>query len=130
MLKKRRVKRLVFMKKRRTKRFPFQHTVHFGPHRHPDITSYTTDFSDRGLCIKTDKVFQPGTKLYLTIEADDRNYRAEGVVAWEKRVTPKDVQLVKVDMGVKFTHVDPALEAVYEERFKEVLDEHGYVEIF
>jgi hypothetical protein len=33
-------------------------------------------------------------------------------------------------MGVRLTHVDPALEAIYEERFKEVLDEHGYVEMF
>lgn len=124
-----RKRRVVFEKKRETKRFPFHHVVHFGPYRQLGYSSYTTDFSDTGVCIKTDRVFRPGTKLYLAIEVNGKSCMAEGVVAWDRRATPENVQLVKVDMGVKFTHVEPALEAIYEKKFKETLDEHGYLEI-
>ncbi len=126
MLQKRR--RLVFERKRKTKRFSSHHVVHFGRHKHPEHTSYLTDFSDTGVCIKTDRVFQPGTKLHLTLEYGGKSCKAEGVVAWEKRVSPRDTQLVKVDMGVHLTRVEPEWEALYEKRFKETLDEHGYLE--
>jgi Tfp pilus assembly protein PilZ len=115
--------------RRKSKRVPFRNTIRFGPHIHPDHTSYITDLSDNGVCLKTNKVFDPGTKLYMLIDTHEKSYKAEGVVVWERRVAPKSVQIVKVGMGIKFTHVDHELVDLYHDLLKNMLVEHGRVEI-
>jgi Tfp pilus assembly protein PilZ len=127
-------KRVIFERaehkwKRRSKRVPFRNTIHFGPHRPPEHTSFIIDLSDSGVGLKTNRVFKPGTKIYMSIETPDKGFEAEGVVVWAKRVTPRMVQLVKTGMGVKFTHVDHELLHIYEEKLKEALSEHGRLEI-
>jgi Tfp pilus assembly protein PilZ len=113
-------------KNRRTgKRLTLRNTIYFGPHRPPAHTSFIKDLSNKGVGVKTDRAFEPGTKIYMAIEADYKIYGAEGVVVWSKRITPGLVQLVKTDMGIKFTHVDHELVNFYEEKIKEDLVEHG-----
>ncbi len=105
-------------KMRRTKRVAFRRTVHFGPspQKPHDHIAFTTDLSEEGTHIKTNGVYKPGTRLYLVVENDDRSYEAEGVVVWAKKVTPKLVRNVKNGMGIKFTHVNPELVDLYQEK--------------
>jgi Tfp pilus assembly protein PilZ len=105
-------------KERSSKRVPFRKTVHFGLKSPPEHTSFVTEISEKGLCIKTNKVFPPGTKLYLTIEASDKSYEAEGVVVWAKKVPPRLVRAVKNGMGIMFTRVDQEWLDIYQKKLK------------
>lgn len=108
------------VQRRISKRVPFRSTVHFGQKMPSEHTSFVTDISDGGLCVKTNKVYKPGTRLYLVIDARKRNYEAEGVVMWAKKVPVRLVQVLKNGMGIKFTHVSKELVELYQERLKEV----------
>lgn len=88
----------------------------YGIDRPPDKMSYMIDLSESGICIKTNTVFKPGTKLYMSIEVEDRSFDATGVVQWAKRVPPRLINLVKCGMGVKFLEVDKRLINHYKTR--------------
>lgn len=108
------------MEERRTsKRVAFSTTVHFGPppDRPHDHKSFVTDLSDKGICVKTKKVFTPGTKLHLFVDSYYKSYYAEGVVAWSKK-PPLRFLWKNYCMGIKFTSVDHYLTALYEEETK------------
>jgi Tfp pilus assembly protein PilZ len=115
--------------RRRAKRFAFPYTVYFGPGRPPAHKSFVKDLSDKGVGIKTNMSFTPGTQLYLIIETVDKSYKAEGVVVWAEQITPGLVQLIKTGMGIKFTHVDHEFIHLYEEKFNDELVASGYVDI-
>ncbi len=102
--------------KRFSKRVAFRNVVRFGPKNPPEFTSFLLDLSDTGVCIKTNNIFRPGTKLYLSIEVDGRAYGAEGVVMWAKKAPPGLVRHVKNGMGVKFTKVDEELIELYKKK--------------
>jgi hypothetical protein len=121
----------MWRKKRTSKRVPFQKTVRFGPKIPLEHTSSVRDLSYDGLCIKTEKVFPPGTKLYISIETIPARYEAEGVVVWPwpRRVSQGLAELMNDEMGVRFTHVDHKLVALYEEKLKDILVAHGSLEI-
>ncbi|MEE9614039.1 MAG: PilZ domain-containing protein [Thermodesulfobacteriota bacterium] len=97
-------------------RVPLRYVVMYGPERPPEKTSYTTDLSETGLCIKTVQVYSPGTKLYLNIEVDDDIYACEGVVIWAKKVSPNLIRTLKGGMGIKFTRIDEALLEAYQRK--------------
>ena len=103
-----------------SKRVPFRNTVHFGPQRPPEHTSFVTDMSESGLCVKTNKVYKPGTRLHLVIDTRERNYEAEGVVMWARKVPVRLVQVLKNGMGIKFTRVSKELVGLYQEKVKAV----------
>lgn len=100
-------------RKRTTNRIAFRYTVRYGPKIPPEFTSFITNLSDTGLCIKTNKVYSPGTKLYLIIEAAGSAFNAEGIVVWAKSTSPSLVRHVKNGMGIKFTQVDEGLLRLY-----------------
>jgi Tfp pilus assembly protein PilZ len=108
------------VEKRTSKRVAFRNTVHFGPspHRPRNHKSLIADLSGVGVCIKTNTVYKPGTILFMVIETADRSYEAEGVVAWSNKVPSKPARIAKKGMGIKFTHVDPELVDLYEEKLK------------
>jgi hypothetical protein len=54
----------------------------------------------------------------MVIETADRSYEAEGVVAWSNKVPSKPARIAKKGMGIKFTHVDPELVDLYEEKLR------------
>jgi hypothetical protein len=116
-------------KMRRGKRVILRNTVHFGLQGFPKHTSFATDLSDKGVGVKTNLAFEPGTRLHLVIEDAGKRYGAKGIVVWSKRITPRLVQLVKTSMGIKFMHVDDGLIRFYEEKIKEELIEDGRFEI-
>jgi Tfp pilus assembly protein PilZ len=122
-------RRAVVIKRRRAKRFAFPYTLYFGPLRPPPHKSFIKDLSDKGIGVKTNVAFSPGTKLHLIIETADKIYRADGVVAWSNQTTPGLVQLLKTGMGIKFSHVDQGLIDLYEEKFRDELVANGYVDI-
>ena len=101
---------------KRSKRVAFRNTVYYGPKNPPEHVSFITDLSETGLCIQTNRVFQPGTKLYMIIEVASRRFEAEGVVVWAKKVPPNLIQLVKNGMGIRFTRVDGDLMDVYNKK--------------
>jgi Tfp pilus assembly protein PilZ len=111
--------------KRRTKRVILRNKVFFGPNRPPIHSSFLSDLSDRGVGIKTNWAYEPGAKLQMAIDVAGNLYSAEGVVIWAKRITPGFVQLVKTDMGVRFTDVDEGLVNFYEEKIREEIAERG-----
>ncbi len=98
---------------RQSKRLPFNHSAKFGQKNPPGRISFVTDLSEGGVCLKTNTVFQPGTKVYLSITVDGLSYEAEGVVAWAEKAPPALQHQVKGGMGIKFTDVDHALLEVY-----------------
>lgn len=103
-------------KRRISKRLPFRHNIRYGPTNPPQHISFITDFSDTGVCIKTNKVYRPGTKLYMVIEAGDKRFEAEGVVVWAKKAPPHLMNITKSGMGIRFTEVDRALIEDYRDR--------------
>lgn len=56
----------------------------------------------------------------MIVETDDKSYGAEGVVTWVKNVPLGFVRIVKHSVGIKFTHADPELVDLYEEKLKTV----------
>jgi hypothetical protein len=122
-------KKAIEKNRRRTKRFAFRHTLYLGRWRPPEHKSFAKDFSDKGIGLKTYMAFNPGTRLYMSIKTDDKIYKADGFVVWIKKVPPGLVQLIKTDMGIKFTHVDQELVDLYEEKFKAELAAHGLLDV-
>ncbi|MFQ5480615.1 MAG: PilZ domain-containing protein [Thermodesulfobacteriota bacterium] len=102
--------------KRDSKRIPFRHNVHYGLTEPPQFISFITDISVTGLYIKTNKVFAPGTKLFLLIEANESLFKAEGIVVWSKKAPPHLVRHMKSGMGIKFTHVTGELMELYKNK--------------
>jgi Tfp pilus assembly protein PilZ len=105
---------------RTSKRVAFQNTAYFGlsPHRPHNQKSFIADLSAVGICIKTNRLYKPGTMLFMVIETADKRYDAEGVVTWAKKAPLRLVQAVRYSMGIKFTHVDPELIDLYERKLK------------
>jgi Tfp pilus assembly protein PilZ len=108
------------IKERTRKRLAFLNPVHFGPDNPPQHISLITEFSDRGAHVKTNRVYGPGTRLYLVIDTPDRRYEAQGVVVWAKKVPQMVAPYVKHGMGIKFTHVKQDLVDLYKEKLKAV----------
>jgi hypothetical protein len=69
--------------------------------------------SDTGICIKTNNVFPPGTKVHISVDVDGDLFKAEGVVMWAKIVPPGLVRMIKNGMGIKFTNMEPELLSYY-----------------
>ncbi|MFZ3072108.1 MAG: PilZ domain-containing protein [Thermodesulfobacteriota bacterium] len=100
--------------KRISKRVGFRSIVKYGPTHPPEHTSFVVDLSDTGVCIRTNKVFKPGTKLHLNFELDEKTaYRAVGVVQWAKVAPGGLARVVKTGMGVRFTHMEKGLLTFY-----------------
>jgi hypothetical protein len=113
---------------RKRKRVPFQATAYFSvsPGKTHDHRALVTDLTDQGACIKTKIVHKPGTRLNMVIHIDDMSYKAEGVVAWwenhysSSRLAP----VLKCRMGIRFTHVDPGVVEIYQQKMKADLVRH------
>jgi Tfp pilus assembly protein PilZ len=108
------------MEKRKVTRVAFRNAVHVDPNKSPEnilfTTSFTTDISERGTHVKTNRIYRPGTKLYLIIETSNKSYEAEGIVVWAKKVPPRLVRVVKNGMGIRFTNVCQELVDLYIEK--------------
>jgi Tfp pilus assembly protein PilZ len=105
---------------RTSKRVAFQNTAYFSPspHRPYNHKSFIADLSAVGICIKTNTLYKPGTRLFMVIETADKSYDAEGIVTWVKKVPLRLIQTARYSMGIKFTHVDPELIDLYEKKLK------------
>ena len=72
----------------------------------------TEDVSARGLCLVTETVLTPGTKLELELKLPDRDARITftGEVMWSKPIGGKPLksyELPTAETGVKFVNIDP-----------------------
>lgn len=94
---------------RSNKRVAFRTTIKYGLEKPPAHTSFVTNLSVTGVCIQTNRVFKPGSKLFLTVFVDSKSFEAEGVVTWSQKVPQNIVRVVKNGMGVEFTSVDQGL---------------------
>jgi len=104
------------MKIERNKRVPFRVLVRYGPENPPQFNSFIADFSGTGVYLKTNRVFSPGTKLFITVEVNGTKYACEGVVSWSKRVPRGMERTAKNGMGIKFTLLPQELSALYFEK--------------
>lgn len=94
---------------RSNKRVAFRTTIKYGLEKPPAHTSFVTDLSVTGVCIQTNRVFKPGSKLFLTVFVDNKSFEAEGIVTWSQKVPQNIVRVVKNGMGVEFTSVEQEL---------------------
>ena len=95
--------------KRSNKRVALRTTIKFGLEKPPTHTSFVTDLSLTGVCIQANRVFKPGSKLFLTVFIDNKSFEAEGVVTWAKKAPPAMVRLTRNGMGIEFTRADQGL---------------------
>ncbi len=102
--------------RRGNKRKPFRRNIRYGLIDPPEYTSFITDLSDTGICIHTNKIFTPGTKLFLAINTNEGSFKAEGIVIWAKKSPPHLIRHMKSGMGIKFTRVDEGLLKLYREK--------------
>lgn len=103
---------------RQSRRLPLSNSAKFGQKNQPGRISFVTDLSEGGVCLKTNTVFPPGTKVYVSITIDGLEYKAEGIVAWAEKAPPAIMHQVKGGMGVKFTDVDQRLLEVYNSKLQ------------
>ena len=104
-------------KKRMSKRVKFRSVVKYGPTTPPEHTSFVVDLSDTGVGIRTNKIFKPGTKLHMNFELDEKTTcHAVGIVQWAKAVPGGLSMVIKTGMGIKFTHIEEGLLAVYKKK--------------
>lgn len=99
--------------KRKSPRVALRVIVKFGTEDPPAHTAFLTDLSESGVCIQSNKVYNPGTAVHLSIDINGVDHRCEGVVAWAKKVPQQLAHAVKNGMGIKFTRTDPNLMAHY-----------------
>ncbi|MBE9531629.1 MAG: PilZ domain-containing protein [Proteobacteria bacterium] len=106
------------MKKRvlRNRRVPFRFIIMYGIKRPLEYRSFTADISDTGLFVKTNRVFTPGTRIYMTIKVHNNNFDCEGMVRWAKRVPPGLERVARCGMGIKFSTVPQGLLNIYKEK--------------
>jgi Tfp pilus assembly protein PilZ len=102
--------------KRTNKRVALRTTIKYGLEKPPTHTSFVTDLSVTGVCIKANRVFKPGSKLFLTLFIADKSFDAEGVVTWSQKVPQSIVRAVKSGMGIEFTSVEQELLDICKER--------------
>ncbi len=99
--------------KRKSKRIPFNKSVHYGHDFPPDRISIVTDLSKGGVFIKSKKMFDIGTRVFMAIRIGEQVFEAEGVVTWINNEPPSIVKLVRNGMGIQFETVDKRLIEVY-----------------
>jgi len=102
--------------RRRHKRLHFRNNVRYGLAYPPKHFSFITDFSDTGICIQTNKIYRPGTKLCLLIDTREGSFNAEGIVVWAKKAPPHLIRHMKSGMGIKFTSIAPELIDIYKDK--------------
>jgi len=103
-------------KRRISKRVPFRSNIRYGITDPPEHTSFIMDFSDTGVYIKTNRLFTPGTKLYLLINTPHGQFKACGIVVWAKKAPPHLVRHMKSGMGIQFTSVEKGLIELYRDK--------------
>ena len=105
------------MQERREKRrVSIRSNIRYGTTDPPRNVSFITNLSPTGLCIHTNKIYAPGTKLFLVLENDKGPLKAEGVVVWSRKAPPHLIRHVPSGMGIRFTRVDQELLRLIEEK--------------
>lgn len=94
----------------------------------PENKSYIRHFSDEGIEIESTMLFKEGSKIYLVLEIDDKNYEAEGEVVWGKKAGPGLMKIFENIMGIRFTNTGEGFKEFYEEQFKEELAQNRSIE--
>ncbi len=102
--------------KRNNKRVFFRNVVRFGSGRPLEFTSMGKDLSSTGLGMETYWAFEPGTTIYMLIDANGVRYGAKGTVVWSNRVSPGVVQPETTGVGIQFTRVDSELMDIYRQK--------------
>ncbi|MCK5236232.1 MAG: PilZ domain-containing protein, partial [Deltaproteobacteria bacterium] len=90
--------------------------IKYGTTLRLDKIAISADISETGLCIKTNDIYEPGTKLFIKIQAGDLKFEAEGEVMWSRQVPKGLDRVVKNGIGVRFITIDPAFLDFYKEK--------------
>lgn len=70
-----------------------------------DRTAFTKDVSARGIQLKTNNVFSPGTTVLVELSFTDRTFTTWAKVRWAKKVPPQLAHVLECGMGLEF--IDP-----------------------
>lgn len=89
-------------KDRTSDRVSHRGKVKYGINRASENIAFITDLSKTGICIKTNHIYEPGTKLSLLVETRGKSFHGEGIVMWSKRAPGKLAQFKKCGMGIQF----------------------------
>ncbi len=104
--------------KRSSRRVLFSHAVRYGTEMPLVHSSFLIDLSRDGASIETRNVFNPGTKVHLTLNLFSKDYKASGTVVWSMLVPPALARIFKNGMGIKFDKVDEAILKVYDSKLE------------
>ena len=100
------------LERRKDRRIPYRGSVLYGPNEPPEFRCTLTDLSASGVQMETNRLFPPGTRLFLLLETSAGDLSAEGVVVWTNRAPPHLMRHTKGGMGVRFTRVDRPVEGL------------------
>jgi len=102
--------------RREHKRIPLRYNIRYGTTDPPQHVSFITDLSSTGIYIHTNRIFAPGTRLFLEVDTDKDTLKAQGLVAWSRKAPPHLIRHVKSGMGIRFTSLDQGFLDLIEER--------------
>ena len=91
---------------RKSPRIPTRLPVHYGLYE-TDRTDYAFNISEKGLCIRTNKVLKVGTRIRLQIEFPERSVFFIGEVMWAIKVPEHLIDSMVCGMGVRFLNPEP-----------------------
>jgi len=90
--------------KRHNKRHHKRLSVRFGEQECSRI-AFADNFNEQGLFLRTARVSPPGVRLQLQMSTPVGDVRAEGEVAWARRIPPQMLRLVSNGgMGIRILH--------------------------
>lgn len=90
------------MEQRKTRRKSFRIPVQYGINQ-LEHKGFTTDISPKGIGIKTNRVYPPGTEVLICIELDGEILLARGEVKWARQAPPSLANYAQCGMEIKVT---------------------------
>lgn len=87
-----------------------RHPAMFGVWLDRDTPAVTEDVSSRGLCVRSELLLKPGTRVTVTLEALDLQVSGEGMVRWAHRKETDEDGSNHAIMGVEFLVPPPELQ--------------------
>ena len=70
-------------------------------------SAFTRNVSETGMCLQTNTVYKPGTRIQVQFELEDRTFFMLARVVWAKTVPSRLVYMSQCGMGICF--IEPSI---------------------
>ncbi|NIT26870.1 MAG: hypothetical protein GTN53_30655 [Candidatus Aminicenantes bacterium] len=106
--------------KRFLDRLPIKLFIKYGREQ-ATYVGFSTDISNNGIFLKSNKSFEPETTLKLQITLPDgKIIDLKGTVVWAKKLASKEGQLEVNGMGIRIVHSNPMYTKFIHENQKKI----------